>query len=116
MKTLLKRLQNMGPWNKGRMLGQKAPLTAQEIWSIRMRVQDEDRERDLVVFNLAIDSKLRACDLLQIKVSDIASGHSDQQASHDLSAEDRSTCSIRDHTENPKIDQSLGEKIPAKPR
>ena len=74
MKTLLKRLQNMVPWNKGRMLGQKAPLTAQEIWSIRMRLQDEDRERDLALFNLAIDSKLRACDLLQIKVSDIASG------------------------------------------
>ena len=75
MKKLLNRLHNEAPWNKGKLLGQKAPLTVQEIWSIRMRLQDEGRERDLALFNLAIDSKLRACDLLQIRLSDVASGN-----------------------------------------
>lgn len=74
MDRLLKHFQKTGPWNKGNLMGQKAPLTAQEIWSIRMRLQDEGRVRDLALFNLAIDSKLRACDLLQIRVSDISSG------------------------------------------
>jgi len=73
MNTLLKHFQKKGPWNKGKLMGQKAPLTAQEIWSIRMRLQDEGRVRDLALFNLAIDSKLRACDLLKIKLSDISS-------------------------------------------
>ncbi len=82
MNKLLKQFQNTGPWNKGKLMGQKAPLTAQEIWSIRMRLQDEGRIRDLALFNLAIDSKLRACDLLQIKFSDISSGgHINKRAS-----------------------------------
>ena len=73
MNILLKHFQTKGPWNKGKLMGQKAPLTAQEIWSVRMRLQDEGRVRDLALFNLAIDSKLRACDLLKIKLSDISS-------------------------------------------
>ena len=73
MNILLKHFQKKGPWNKGKLMGQKAPLTAQEIWSIRMRLQDEGRVRDLALFNLAIDSKLRACDLLKITLSDISS-------------------------------------------
>ena len=73
MNKLLKHFQKAGPWNKGKLMGQKAPLTAQEIWSLRMRLQDEGRIRDLALFNLAIDSKLRACDLLKIKLSDISS-------------------------------------------
>ena len=62
------------PWNKGKLMGQKSPLTPQEIWAIRIRLQNEGRRRDLALFNLAIDSKLRASDLLKIQVSDIASG------------------------------------------
>jgi integrase len=62
------------PWNKGRLMGQKQPLSLQEIWSIRMRLQSEKRLRDMALFNLAIDSKLRACDLLNIRVSDVSSG------------------------------------------
>ena len=60
------------PWNKGKLMGQKAPLTPQEIWAIRIRLQNEGRHRDLALFNLAIDSKLRASDLLKLRVSDIA--------------------------------------------
>lgn len=60
------------PWNKGKLVGQKSPLTPQEIWAIRIRLQDEGRLRDLALFNLAIDSKLRASDLLRIRVADVA--------------------------------------------
>jgi len=60
------------PWNKGKLMGQKSPLTPQEIWAIRIWLQNEGRIRDLALFNLAIDSKLRASDLLKIRVSDVA--------------------------------------------
>jgi integrase len=62
------------PWNKGKLMGQKLPLSMQEIWSIRLRLQNIGNRRDLALFNLAIDSKLRACDLLSLRVSDVASG------------------------------------------
>ncbi len=62
------------PWNKGRLIGQKRPLKLQEIWAIRIRLQLEEKTRDLALFNLAIDSKLRACDLVQLKVSDVMQG------------------------------------------
>lgn len=62
------------PWNKGKLIGQKAPLTQQQIWSIRMRLESAGSPRNLALFNLAIDSKLRACDLLNLRVSDIANG------------------------------------------
>jgi len=62
------------PWNKGKLMGPKPPLTTQEIWSIRIRLHNEGRVRDLALFNLAIDSKLRASDLLRIRVSDVSSG------------------------------------------
>ncbi|GAB3543178.1 tyrosine-type recombinase/integrase [Noviherbaspirillum agri] len=63
------------PWNKGKLVGQKAPLRLKEIWAIRIRLQMEKRVRDLALFNLAIDSKLRGCDLTGLKVSDIAQGN-----------------------------------------
>ena len=62
------------PWNKGRLIGQKSPLSLQEIWSIRTKLQNENRLRDLALFNLALDSKLRACDLLKLRLSDVSSG------------------------------------------
>ena len=60
------------PWNKGKLVGQKPPLKLKEIWSIR--VQIANRKRDLALFNLAIDSKLRSCDLLQLRVRDVTHG------------------------------------------
>ena len=63
-----------GPWNKGKLVGQKAPFSMQEIWSIRMRLQTIGNLRDLALFNLAVDSKLRACDLLALRVSDVTNG------------------------------------------
>ena len=59
-------------WNKGRLVGQKRPLRPKEVWAIRVRLQIEDRKPDLVLFNLAIDSKLRGCDLVSLRVDDIA--------------------------------------------
>jgi integrase len=59
------------PWNKGRLIGQKPPLKLKEIWGIRIRLQLAHRIRDLALFNLAIDSKLRACDLVNLRLRDI---------------------------------------------
>jgi integrase len=61
-------------WNKGRRVGQKRPLRPKEVWAIRVRLQIKHRKRDLAMFNLAIDSKLRGCDLVSVRVDDIASG------------------------------------------
>ncbi len=64
------------PWNKGRLVGQKAPLKLKDIWAIRIRLQLSEWIRDLALFNLAIDSKLRGCDLVSLRVGDIAQGSS----------------------------------------
>ena len=60
------------PWNKGKITGAKPPLRPKHMWSIRSKLQAEERTRDLAMFNLAIDSKLRACDVVALKVEDIA--------------------------------------------
>jgi integrase len=74
MFTLVNSTSTQEPWNKGRLIGQKRPLKLQEIWGIRIRLQLEGHSRDLALFNLAIDSKLRGCDLVRLKVSDIMQG------------------------------------------
>lgn len=61
-------------WNRGKLVGQKKPLKLQDIWAIRIRLEIADRTRDLAMFNLAIDSKLRACDLVSLRVKDIVQG------------------------------------------
>ncbi|GLP96535.1 tyrosine-type recombinase/integrase [Paraferrimonas sedimenticola] len=58
-------------WNKGKLVGQKLPLKLEEIWAIRIRLELEQQVRNLALFNLAIDSKLRACDLTTLKVKDV---------------------------------------------
>src|ERR1700680_1005724 len=59
-------------WNKGKLIGAKAPLRPKHVWSIRTKLQIEGRTRDLAMFNLAIDSKLRGCDVVAIRVEDVA--------------------------------------------
>ena len=59
-------------WNKGKLIGAKPPLRPKHVWSIRTKLQIEGRTRDLAMFNLAIDSKLRGCDVVALKVDDIA--------------------------------------------
>jgi integrase len=62
------------PWNKGKLVGQKTPFRLKEIWAIRVRLQLQGRVRDLALFNLGIDSKLRACDLVKLRVRDVSNG------------------------------------------
>jgi integrase len=62
------------PWNKGKLVGQKAPLKLKEIWAIRVRLQVFCRTRELALFDLGIDSKLRVCDLLKLRVRDVCHG------------------------------------------
>ena len=68
-------------WNKGKIVGAKPPLRPKHVWSIRTRLQVDGRKRDLALFNLAIDSKLRGCDVVSIRVEDIAPrGHAIDRA------------------------------------
>ena len=67
------------PWNKGKIVGQKAPFKVKDIWALRVRLQMDSRVRELALFNLRIDSKLRGCDLVSLKVRDVC--HGDQVAS-----------------------------------
>ena len=62
------------PWNKGKLIGQKPPLKLKEIWAIRTRLQLDHRAEELALFNLAIDGKLRGCDLVALHVRDVLQG------------------------------------------
>lgn len=63
-------------WNKDRTFGQKKPLQIPHIWGIRIRLELEGRTRDLTLFNLSFDSKLRGCDIVKLKVSEVVCGRS----------------------------------------
>lgn len=56
------------PWNKGKLIGAKPPLRLSHVWSIRTKLQMRGKTRDLALFNLAIDSKLRGCDVVALRV------------------------------------------------
>jgi hypothetical protein len=62
------------PWNKGKIVGRKAPFKLKDIWALRVRLQMAHRTRELALFDLGIDSKLRGCDLLRLKVRDVCHG------------------------------------------
>ena len=68
-----------GPWNKGKLVGQKAPFNFKDIWVVRVRLSIQARTRDLALFDLGIDSKLRGCDLVKLRVRDVC--HGDRVAS-----------------------------------
>jgi len=75
-------VQERGPWNKGKIAGAKPPLRPKYGWSTRTKPQVEGRTRDLALFNIAIDSKLRGCDVVGLKVDDVASsGYAADRAS-----------------------------------
>jgi site-specific recombinase XerC len=75
MDTATRTKGRVTPWNKGKLLGQKPPLKLKEIWAIRIRLQMARRARELALFNLAIDSKLRGCDLVGLRVHDVVHGN-----------------------------------------
>jgi integrase len=68
------RTQHREPWNKGKLIGAKPPLRSKHVWSIRTKLQVDGQTRDLAMFNLAIDSKLRGCDVVALRVEDVAPG------------------------------------------
>jgi len=76
MDSISSKAKSAGPWNKGRLVGQKLPLKLREIWAIRIRLQLSAQVRDVALFNLAIDSKLRGCDLVSLRVKDVSQGRS----------------------------------------
>jgi integrase len=67
-------VKSRDPWNKGKLVGQKLPLKPKDIWAIRIRLQMAHRTRELALFNLGIDSKLRGCDLVALRVRDVCHG------------------------------------------
>jgi integrase len=74
MEQFIHAARQLVPWNKGKLVGQKAPLRLKDIWAIRVRLQIGSRTRELALFNLAIDSKLRSCDLVKLRVRDVCHG------------------------------------------
>src|SRR6201981_750028 len=74
MEDPLSRPQYREPWNKGRLIGQKRPLKPKDVWAIRVRLQLQARKQDLALFNLAIDSKLRGCDLVPLQGDHVYAG------------------------------------------
>jgi hypothetical protein len=75
MEQVIRAATQHEPWNKGKLVGQKAPLKLKDIWAIRSRLQIGNRTRELASFNLAIDSKLRSCDLVKLLVREICHGN-----------------------------------------
>lgn len=98
------------PWNKGKIVGQKAPFKLKDIWALRIRFQMEGRVRELALFNLGIDSKLRGCDLVALKVRDVC--HGDQVAARAIVT---APGPVRDHAgdarRRPGLDQAGGAVV-----
>ena len=69
------------PWNAGRLIGPKAPLKPKHIWAIRQQLKTNGQIRDLAMFNCALDAKLRGCDLVKLRIGDVAIGGSIRQRS-----------------------------------
>lgn len=87
------------PWNKGKLVGEKAPLRVRDIWAIRVRLQLQGSTRDLALFDLGIDSKLRACDLVRLRVRDVC--HGDLEfARNGAAAKDPASGSVRNRSSN----------------
>ena len=71
----IKQREKRTPWNKGKLIGQKLPLKPEQIWAIRIHLEMGGKFRDLALFNLALDSKLRGCDLVKLTVKDVSIGN-----------------------------------------
>jgi integrase len=74
MESLSSTNKNKIPWNKGKIVGQKPALKLKELWEIRIRLQIDNNIRELALFNMAIDSKLRGCDLVSLQVNNVMHG------------------------------------------
>src|ERR1700680_2179766 len=102
------------PWNKGLLVGQKKPLEPKHVWSIRVRLEIAGSKRDLAIFNLAIDSKLRACDLVKLRLDDICSGLRGRQRATIVQKKDWPTSPIRDHGAVEECRRTLATSAPGR--
>jgi len=99
--------QTTQPWNKSKLTGAKPPLRPKHVWAVRTRLQLASRLRDLALFDLAIDSKLRGCDVVTLKVVDVAPhGYAVDRASV-RQRKNRKARSLRDHGANAPSDRRL---------
>ena len=89
------------PWNKGKIVGQKAPFKVKDIWALRVRLQMENRVRELALFNLGIDSKLRGCDLVAPQGPRHLPRRPGRLAGRRHAAQDPAPGPVRDHTGYP---------------
>jgi len=89
------------PWNKGKITGQKPPLQPKHVWAIRTRLQLAGRTRKLALFNLAIDSKLRACDVVRLRIEDFSSSRPHYRTANRPTEKNGATRHIRDHRAKP---------------
>jgi integrase len=96
------------PWNKGKLIGQKAPLKLRDIWAIRIRLQMSHRVRELALFDLALDSKLRGCDLVQLRVRDVQ--HGDRMASRAMIMQQKTKRTVQFEI-TPQTREAVGEWI-----
>jgi hypothetical protein len=105
METINSTTSTRVPWSKGKLVGQKAPFKLKEIWAIRIRLQIASRCRELALFNLAVDSKLRACDLVQLRVRDVCHGQS--MASRALILQQKTQRPVQFEITEPTRDHSI---------
>lgn len=86
------------PWNAGRLIGPKAPLKPKHIWAIRQQLKTNDEVRDFAMFNCALDAKLRGCDLVKLRISDVAMGGSIRLRSTVMQQKTGRPCAVRTST------------------
>ena len=98
------------PWNRGKLLGQKPPLKPKEIWAIRIRLLLGSKLRDLALFDLAIDSKLRGCDLVALRVHDVVQGSTGRLPCDRHAEEDPTPSPVRDYRADPGRGQRLDRR------
>ncbi len=96
------------PWNKGRLVGQKPPLRPKHVWGIRTKLQLAGRTRDLAMFNLAIDSKLRGCDLVALQVDDVSVGGRVRDRATVIRRRQGGAGPVRDYRADASLDPRLG--------
>ena len=98
------------PWNKERIIGQKRPLLPKHVWSIRARLEMADNKRDLALFNMAVDSKLRGCDLVYLKVNDVYAAGPCKGTSFGHSEQDAQASALRDHLDHAHLGGAMDQR------
>ena len=101
--------QRKPAWNKGRIVGQKRPLMPKHVWAIRVRLEIAENVRDLALFNVAIDSKLRGCDLVTLKVADVYAAGQMERARFNYSKQNPEAGQIRTHRRDKEIGRYMAE-------